>query len=262
MNAPAPRSQTRVVAPATRGAVPFRGQRPAPLGADVLCIGRPDAPSDILARGKSYRVFDRKDEANRKPAIESVSHAEILFLGVRLGATERSGRGPDVPYAKATRLSYAGSSPNAPVDVVGDFGDSAFYAARGATEPQFWFLFARKLGLVSELCQSNDHRSEVQQPWKRRFGRVRQKNGLRCACPVRPKAKSSYSAYLAARETPITRDNLFPAFRVVAPLFTDPAAIQGVPARPATVGRQLSKLGTKQSHALASPKGRTQEPMS
>lgn len=170
MSARGPLAGIRVVEFAALGPVPFCGMLLADLGAEVLRIdrpGTPEKPADILARGKSSLILDLKSPADRARAVEAVCHADVLLEGLRPGAMERLHLGPDVLLAKAPQLIYAritgwgqsgplahtaghdinyiavagalgafgpaGAPPVAPINLVGDFGGGALYAAFGIT---------------------------------------------------------------------------------------------------------------------------------
>jgi len=168
MSARGPLAGVRVIEFAALGPVPFCGMLLADLGADVLRIDRPgtaDKPADILARGKSSLILDLKTSEDRERALEATCHADVLLEGLRPGAMERLGLGPDTVLGKAPRLIYtritgwgqtgplaqtaghdinyiavagalgafgpAGAPPVAPINLVGDFGGGALYAAFG-----------------------------------------------------------------------------------------------------------------------------------
>ncbi|WP_274628899.1 CaiB/BaiF CoA transferase family protein [Arvimicrobium flavum] len=168
MNTQGPLAGIRVVEFAALGPVPFCGMLLADLGAEVLRIdrpGTPERPSDILARGKSSMILDLKTQAGREQALEAAAHADVLMEGLRPGAMERLGLGPDTVLVKAPHLVYTrvtgwgqggplahtaghdinyiavagalgafgpdGAPPVAPINLVGDFGGGALYAAFG-----------------------------------------------------------------------------------------------------------------------------------
>ncbi|MGI6853509.1 CaiB/BaiF CoA transferase family protein [Mesorhizobium sp. 1B3] len=168
MSCSGPLAGTRVLEFAALGPVPFCGMLLADLGAEVLRIDRPgtsEKPVDILARGKSSMILDLKSSGDRERALEAACRADVLLDGLRPGTMERLGLGPDVVLAKAPQLIYtritgwgqtgplahtaghdinyiavagalgafgpAGSPPVAPINLVGDFGGGALYAAFG-----------------------------------------------------------------------------------------------------------------------------------
>src|SRR5215208_7991610 len=106
-----------------QGAGPLRGVRvvelagigPGPhactiladLGADVIRLERPGgAPTaggsretDLLARGRPSVALDLKHPAAVEAVLQLLETADILVEGMRPGATERLGLGPEVCLA-------------------------------------------------------------------------------------------------------------------------------------------------------------------
>jgi alpha-methylacyl-CoA racemase len=86
----------------------------ADLGADVIRLERPGgAPTaggsretDLLTRGRPSVALDLKQPAAVEAVLQLVETADILVEGMRPGATERLGLGPDECLARNPRLVY------------------------------------------------------------------------------------------------------------------------------------------------------------
>jgi alpha-methylacyl-CoA racemase len=85
----------------------------ADLGADVVRIDRPGGgplgggPHDILTRGRPSVALDLKRPEAVETVLRLVDGADVLVEGMRPGAAERLGLGPDVCHARNERLVYA-----------------------------------------------------------------------------------------------------------------------------------------------------------
>ncbi len=84
----------------------------ADLGADVIRIERPTggmfptSDKDVLNRGRPSVALDLKDPAAAGVVLELVEGADVLIEGMRPGAIERLGLGPDECLARNPRLVY------------------------------------------------------------------------------------------------------------------------------------------------------------
>jgi acetyl-CoA hydrolase len=162
-------SGVRIVEIAGIGPGPFCGMLLADLGAEVIVVERP-GPAEIptagiLRRGKRSVALDLKAPGAVDKVLELIEDADGLIEGMRPGAMERLGLGPDVclgrnprlaygrmtgwgqdgPLAQAAghdnnyialsgALHYAGAGdvpPVAPTTLVGDIGGGALYLALG-----------------------------------------------------------------------------------------------------------------------------------
>ena len=143
----------------------------ADLGADVIRIDRPGGNAlsagggDLLNRGRPSVALDLKQPAAVETVLALVESADVLVEGMRPGATERLGIGPDACHARNPRLVYgrmtgwgqtgplahtAGhdmnyiaitgalfgmgqdtSRPHFPANLVGDFGGGSTYLVIG-----------------------------------------------------------------------------------------------------------------------------------
>ncbi len=103
----------RVVELAGIGPGPHAATILADLGADVIRVERPGgAPSaggresDLLTRGRPSVAMDLKHPAAVETVLRLVESADILLEGMRPGATERLGLGPQECLARNPRLVY------------------------------------------------------------------------------------------------------------------------------------------------------------
>ncbi|MDR0276164.1 MAG: CoA transferase [Burkholderiaceae bacterium] len=153
------------------GPGPFCGMLLADLGADVIAVERPAAdagrarPAQIIHRSKRSIVLDLKKPQAVDVVLRLVARSDALIEGMRPGAMERLGLGPDVCLARRPSLVYgrmtgwgqhgpmaqaaghdsnytglsgalwyaspAGQPPQAPATVIGDIGGGALYLALG-----------------------------------------------------------------------------------------------------------------------------------
>lgn len=168
MPASPPLAGVRVVEFAGLGPAPFAAMLMADLGAEVLRIERPDAaarPGDILNRGRPAITVDLKDRSALSRLRAILDAADVLIEGMRPGVMERLGLGPEELCGSNPRLIYlrmtgwgqtgplaqaAGhdinyialsgalaplgspdTPPPPPLNLVGDFGGGALFAALG-----------------------------------------------------------------------------------------------------------------------------------
>jgi alpha-methylacyl-CoA racemase len=85
----------------------------ADLGADVIRVDRPGGgmlgggPHDILTRGRPSVALDLKNPTAVETVLRLVDGADVLVEGMRPGAAERLGLGPDECRARNPRLVFA-----------------------------------------------------------------------------------------------------------------------------------------------------------
>ncbi|AGW89662.1 MULTISPECIES: CaiB/BaiF CoA transferase family protein [Cupriavidus] len=111
-------SGIRVVEFEAIGPGPFGAMLLADMGADVLRIDRPLAPTDlgpksatgkridVTGRGRRSVTLDLKDPDGQRAALELMARADVVIEGFRPGTMERLGLGPDVALASNPRLVY------------------------------------------------------------------------------------------------------------------------------------------------------------
>jgi alpha-methylacyl-CoA racemase len=164
----------RVIELASIGPGPMCCMLLADLGADVVRIDRLEpsglglamaARHDVNARGRRSLALDLKLPAGRDAVLRLVDGADALVEGMRPGAAEKLGLGPDDCHARNPRLVYgrmtgfgqtgplaaaaghdlnyialsgvlhaigpAGGRPLPPLNLVGDYGGGAMYLAFG-----------------------------------------------------------------------------------------------------------------------------------
>ncbi len=159
----------RIVEIAGLGPTPFAAMTLADMGAEVIRIERPGnrhllgLDYDILNRGRGFVALDLKSEEGRGIARRLIQRADGLIEGMRPGAMERLGLGPeDFPenprlvYGRMTGWGQAGplahaaghdityialsgalhaigpaERPVPPLNLLGDFGGGAMYLAFG-----------------------------------------------------------------------------------------------------------------------------------
>ena len=104
----------RVVEIAGIGPGPHAATMMADLGADVLRVERPggagsagERGTDLLTRGRPSVAMDLKRPEAVRAVLELVERADVLVEGMRPGAMERLGLGPDDCLARNQRLVYA-----------------------------------------------------------------------------------------------------------------------------------------------------------
>ncbi|RNL62434.1 CoA transferase [Nocardioides marmoriginsengisoli] len=108
-------SGVRVVFPAALGPVPFAAMLLADLGAEVIRIDRAGAAGvigtslgdDPRTRGQLSVGLDLKSPDGAAAAARLIASADVLMEGMRPGAMERLGLGPDEMRARNPGLVYA-----------------------------------------------------------------------------------------------------------------------------------------------------------
>ncbi len=103
----------RVVELAGIGPGPHAATLLADLGADVIRVERPGGAAsaggrdtDLLTRGRPSVAMDLKDARAVETVLALVEGADVLVEGMRPGAAERLGLGPDTCLARNPRLVY------------------------------------------------------------------------------------------------------------------------------------------------------------
>ena len=103
----------RVVEIAGIGPGPHAATLLADLGADVIRVERPGGAispgtreTDLLTRGRPSVALDLKRPEAVEAVLTLVENADVLLEGMRPGATERLGLGPDDCLARNPRLVY------------------------------------------------------------------------------------------------------------------------------------------------------------
>ncbi len=168
----------RVMEIAGIGPGPHAAMILADLGADVVRIERPTGAgsagpreTDLLTRGRPSVALDLKQAAAVEAVLTLVETADVLLEGMRPGATERLGLGPEECLARNPRLVYgrmtgwgqegplahtaghdlnyiavAGAlhglgqdadRPHFPMNLVGDFGGGSTYLVIGVLAALF-----------------------------------------------------------------------------------------------------------------------------
>ncbi|MBN8293064.1 CoA transferase [Rhodobacter sp. NTK016B] len=95
------------------GPGPFAAMMLADLGAEVICVQRPDGPPlpglperNLLDRGKKTIALDLKSDTDRPVLTALIRSADGLIEGFRPGVMERLGLGPDICQGWNPRLVY------------------------------------------------------------------------------------------------------------------------------------------------------------
>jgi alpha-methylacyl-CoA racemase len=99
------------------GPGPFAAMLLADMGADVLRVDRPTAPSDlgprttgpridVTGRGRRSVTLDLKQPQATGVALELIARADILIEGFRPGTMERLGLGPEVALHRNPQLVF------------------------------------------------------------------------------------------------------------------------------------------------------------
>ena len=177
-----PLAGVRVVELASLGPGPFAAMMLADLGADVIRVDRPGAPSaqaarDVVLRSRRSIALDLKSAAGRDVVLDLVAGADAIIEGFRPGVAERLGVGPEQCQARNPRLVYgrmtgwgqdgplsasaghditylavtgalwgsrrAGERPVPPMNLLGDLGGGAAFLAFGIVSA---LLHARTTG--------------------------------------------------------------------------------------------------------------------
>lgn len=164
----------RIIEMSALGPVPFAGMLLADLGADVVRVDRTggndlgfpmDEDRDIMARGKRSIKVDVRNESGRNVVLDLVASADVILEGMRPGAMERLGLGPDDCLARNPRIVYGrmtgwgqtgpmaqaaghdvnyislngvlhsvgleGGPPVLPINLVGDYGGGSMFLVTG-----------------------------------------------------------------------------------------------------------------------------------
>jgi alpha-methylacyl-CoA racemase len=108
-----PLAGVKVVELAGIGPGPHAAMILADLGADVIRVERPSGTTqpgarrtDLLTRGRPSVALDLKRPAGVSTVLELVEHADVFTEGMRPGAAERLGLGPEDCLARNPRLVY------------------------------------------------------------------------------------------------------------------------------------------------------------
>ena len=104
----------KVVEMAGLGPAPFCAMMLADMGAEVVRIERPAAPSvtgaagrfDVTARSRRVLALDLKNPVAVGAVLALIVRADVLIEGFRPGVMERLGLGPDVCMARRPSLVY------------------------------------------------------------------------------------------------------------------------------------------------------------
>jgi len=95
------------------GPGPYAGQLLADMGAEVICIDRPDGSmtpgvngTSVDRRGKTSIVIDLRKPEGVAEVLKMVETADVLFEGNRPGVTERLGIGPEDCHKINPKLVY------------------------------------------------------------------------------------------------------------------------------------------------------------
>ncbi len=104
----------KVVEMAGLGPAPFCAMMLADMGADVVRIERPGAPSvtgaagkfDVTARSRRVLALDLKNPLATGAVLALVEQADVLIEGFRPGVMERLGLGPEACMARRPSLVY------------------------------------------------------------------------------------------------------------------------------------------------------------
>jgi alpha-methylacyl-CoA racemase len=104
----------KVVEMAGLGPAPFCAMMLADMGADVVRIERPGAPSvtgaagrfDVTARSRRALALDLKNPLATSAVLALVEQADVLIEGFRPGVMERLGLGPEPCMARRPSLVY------------------------------------------------------------------------------------------------------------------------------------------------------------
>jgi alpha-methylacyl-CoA racemase len=102
-------SGVRILELGAIGPVPWCAMLLADMGADIVCIDRPggSARGPASGRGRTRVELDLKRDNDLAQALELVGSADALIEGMRPGATERLGIGPEACLARNPALVYA-----------------------------------------------------------------------------------------------------------------------------------------------------------
>ncbi len=162
-----PLTGIRVVEIAALGPLEHAGMMLADLGAEVIRIVRTPSigPTNPIHRGRTTRVLNLKEPADLEQALALIASSDVLLEGMRPGAMERLGLGPDeiarhnpgIVYGRMTGWGQTGplapraghdinyiaetgalasivgaeGRPAVPLNLIGDFGGGALYLVVG-----------------------------------------------------------------------------------------------------------------------------------
>jgi alpha-methylacyl-CoA racemase len=166
-----PLAGIRIVEMAGIGPVPFAGMLLAQLGADVICVDRPEPPApnipaeyDLCTQGRPRVCIDLKTARGREVVRSLAAEADVFLEGFRPGVAERLGIGPDdlrqmnpalvygrvtgwgqggplaqtaghdIDYIAVTGVLHAigtADRPTPPLNLVGDYAGGALYLVVG-----------------------------------------------------------------------------------------------------------------------------------
>ncbi|UQU61736.1 CoA transferase [Couchioplanes caeruleus] len=134
-----PLAGVRVVELAGLAPGPFGCMVLADLGADVVCVQRPDEQvvAASLRRGRRVVTLDLRAPGGVEQLLGLAERADVLVEGFRPGVAERLGFGPDVCRARNPRLVYArltGWGQDGPLAPRAGH-DIGYIAVAGALEP-------------------------------------------------------------------------------------------------------------------------------
>ncbi|MBU6256950.1 MAG: CoA transferase [Burkholderiales bacterium] len=106
-----PLAGLRVLEFAAIGPVPWSCMILADLGADIIRIERPGSEREpdtlgAVRRGRRLLTLDLKSPQGRDAALQLAARADVLVEGLRPGAMERLGLGPEAAMACNPRLIY------------------------------------------------------------------------------------------------------------------------------------------------------------
>ena len=95
----------RVLEFAGLGPAPFACMLLSDMGAEVVCVDRPQArlgdARNVMQRGRTVVQADLKSPEGRGQAAELAARADVLVEGFRPGVLERLGLGPDAQIEEA-----------------------------------------------------------------------------------------------------------------------------------------------------------------
>jgi alpha-methylacyl-CoA racemase len=106
-----PLKGVKVIELVARGPGPFCGQMLADMGAEVVCVERLPLPrikaeNDVSRRGKASVALDLKRPEGLAVLLDLIKSADVFIEGLRPGATERLGVGPEACATLNPRLVY------------------------------------------------------------------------------------------------------------------------------------------------------------
>ena len=100
----------RVLEFAGLGPAPFACMLLSDMGAEVVCVDRPQArlgdARNVMQRGRTVVQADLKSPEGRGQAAELAARADVLVEGFRPGVMERLGLGPEALHERNPGLVY------------------------------------------------------------------------------------------------------------------------------------------------------------